>query len=120
MPYINQTALAGFVQSDDELLADLACMFVQQLTDCKSRLRLALAQQDASSLRETVHQLKSRLGYFYATDLQRQALCLEQLAKEGDLATAGDMVDKLVTGIHEMLDELRSITRLPLCVADED
>jgi len=120
MAHIDQHALAAFIQHDDELLGELAIMFVQSLPDSEARLRYAVDHRDASVLRETVHQLKSRLAYFSAESLQQQALHLEQCGRGNQLDEARPLVEQLLIGIEEMLCELRLLTRLPLQYSCDD
>jgi len=50
--HINAESLKEFMQDDEDLLAELATMFVQALPDCKARLRFSVRGCDAVMLRE--------------------------------------------------------------------
>lgn len=119
MAVIDQVALSEFYRGDEEMLADVATMFVQFLPDMESRLRLAVEDGDANSLREVAHQMKSRLGYFCASELQQTAAELENCGRENELDSAGDLLSGLLTGVHQLLSELRGFTRLSLQVCDD-
>lgn len=111
---INSETLREFLQGDDELLAELATMFVQILPDCKARLRFSVRSNDALMLREVTHQLSSRLGYFHAGELSDRAKHLEQCGITNQLDGTGELVDLLIEGLDELVGELRQLTQLPL------
>jgi HPt (histidine-containing phosphotransfer) domain-containing protein len=120
MKHINRAALVTLMDGDDQLLAQLASMFAQTLSDCEARLRLAVDESNALSLRDTAHQLKSRLAYFQAEELHTLALRLERKGLANELTHASALVDELFLGIRELLNELRELTRLPLNVSTEE
>jgi HPt (histidine-containing phosphotransfer) domain-containing protein len=51
-------------------------------------LRLALAQQDVDTVKNTAHNLKGELGYMGAPDLSERARTLEELGRKHDLEQA--------------------------------
>jgi HPt (histidine-containing phosphotransfer) domain-containing protein len=111
---IDQTALHSIVDGDLELLADLAIMFVQMLPDTDARLRLAVQRSNAKEVSMVIHQLYSRFGYFGAKPLQELARKIELLANENDFTSIPQRCTEMQAGIETLLNELRSITRLPL------
>lgn len=119
MPIIDPNALNNVTQGDDELLADLATMFVQFLPDMEARLRLAVESDDADTLRETAHQLRGRAGYFAAGSVVDLASKLEHNGRRGELKKAGELLDDLLVQVNEMVEELRSYTKLSLEIAEE-
>ena len=118
--HINAESLREFVQDDDDLLAELATMFVQALPDCKARLRFSVRGCDAPMLREATHQLASRLGYLQACGLSEQAKHLEQCGITNQLNGTRELVDQLIQGLDELVGELRQLTQLPLRSSEED
>ena len=120
MPHINSQALTEFIQGDEVLLADLATMFVQALPDCKARLRFSVRSHDAAMLREATHQLASRLGYFQADGLRELAKRLEQCGISKHLDGVRDLVDQLITGLDELVNEFRQLTKLSLRNPEDD
>jgi HPt (histidine-containing phosphotransfer) domain-containing protein len=117
---INSESLKDFLQDDEELLAELATIFVQTLPDTKARLRFSVRSLDASMLREVSHQLSSRLGYFHASELSDRAKQLEQLAIQNQFEGTGELADQLIIGLDELLRELRQLTNLPLEMQEDD
>ncbi|WP_372894404.1 Hpt domain-containing protein [Stieleria sp.] len=114
MPLIDSIALDTMIAGDEELLADLATMFVQFLPDLEARLRLAIETQAASEVETIFHQLRSRVSYFGATSLQQMAKQVETQAQSGNLTDIEPSCDQMLRGIDELLVELRVLTRLPL------
>ena len=102
MSLIKLEALERFIQGDEELLADLSTLFVQYYPDIEARLNLAIDNGDGESLRETAHQLKSRLGYFQAPVLVDCACRLETCGKTGDLDDADAILKTLFDGIRQL------------------
>ena len=120
MSLIKLEALERFIQGDEELLADLSTLFVQYYPDIEARLNLAIDNGDGESLRETAHQLKSRLGYFQAPVLVDCACRLETCGKTGDLDDADAILKTLFDGIRQLVSELRELTHLPLSLNEND
>jgi HPt (histidine-containing phosphotransfer) domain-containing protein len=120
MPLIEIDALQQFMQGDEELLADLSTLFVQYYPDMAARLKLAIENRDCQLLRETAHQLKSRLGYFQTPVLVDFACRLEHYAKTGRFDDANASLEALFVGVRQLVDELRDLTQLPLCLSEND
>ncbi len=114
MTLIDQTALDSIIDGDAELLADLAIIFVQMLPDTDARLRLAVQSSNAKEVSLVAHQLHSRFGYFGAKPLQELARKIELSAKGNDLTNMAEWYSEMRAGIETLLNELRSMTRLPL------
>jgi HPt (histidine-containing phosphotransfer) domain-containing protein len=119
MTLIDQTALDSIVDGDSELLADLAIMFVQMLPDTDARLSLAVQSSNAKEVSLVAHQLYSRFGYFGAKPLQELARKIELSANGNDFTNIAQWCTEMRAGIETLLNELRSMTRLPLEKNDE-
>ena len=116
---IDQDELNNIIQGDEDLLAELTTMFVQYLPDMQSRLRLAVADRNVSSLQENAHQLKSRLAYFGATTLREIASELESSDANIPMQDIGGRIELLLAGCSDLVGELNDLTGLALRV-DED
>jgi HPt (histidine-containing phosphotransfer) domain-containing protein len=119
MTLIDQTALDSIIDGDSELLADLAIMFIQMLPDTDARLRLAVQSSNAEEISLVAHQLHSRFGYFGAKPLQELARKIELSANGNDLTNIAQWYTEMRAGIETLLNELRSMTRLPLDKNDD-
>ena len=114
MTLIDHSVLDSIIDGDSELLADLAIMFVQMLPDTDARLRLAVQSSNMKDVSLVAHQLHSRFGYFGAKPLQELARKIELSANANDLTNIAQWCEEMRAGIESLLNELRSMTRLPL------
>ena len=119
MALVDQEALTQMTGGCDEMLADLATLFVQLLPDSEARLRLALENQDRNEIGMLAHQLRSRVAYFGATELSEVAVKIEHRLQDACLIGVGESCEELLAGIEELLVELRTMTGLPLETADD-
>ena len=117
---INREALAEFVQSDEDMLADLASIFADLMPECIGQMERAVANDDSNTLREVAHQAKSRYAYFFCSPLVDIASELEKLASDNELDGTDDMLEQLRTGTIGLVEELASITGLPLEMAKQE
>jgi len=111
---IDHSVLDSIIDGDSELLADLAIMFFQMLPDTDARLRLAVQSSNTKEVSLVAHQLHIRFGYFGAKPLQELARKIELSADGNDLTNIAQWCTEMRAGIEALLNELRSMTRLPL------
>lgn len=116
---INPEALERITCGDQDLLADLAMLFVQLLPDIECRLRVGIENHDADAIGMVVHQLCSRFSYLGALELQQLSNDIETAAKQGDFVMAGKLFEAMLNGVDQLLVELRQLTRLSLDVVDD-
>lgn len=87
---------AALSQVDPFVLQVIGAPF---LASCRSdyldKLQLALQQGNSRSLQLTAHALKALLGSFCLSPAQQLAEQIEQLAEQGELAAAGDLLVQL-------------------------
>ena len=114
MSVIDSAALEKMIGEDEELLADLAVMFVQFLPDVEGRLRVGLETRDHELIQSVFHQLRSRVSYFGATKIQLFAKSIEERAREQDFDGIDEDCENILRDIEELIVELREMTRLPL------
>lgn len=113
MPIIDPIKLQKMTAGDDELVADLAIMFVQKLPELKARIRIGIESGDAEEVESGAHQLKSRVSYFGATSLHKQSSQLESAAR-GNRKDLAAIHDKLFADVDKLIQELRTLTNLAL------
>jgi len=113
---IDIPSLENFVKDDPELLADLSVIFARFLPGSLANLNVAVENQDSDLLRESAHQLKSQLSYFFAEPLIRLAGQLEELGRTGQAKSAGSTVEQVIAGVEQLLEELNGMTSLNLCL----
>lgn len=120
MELIDAEILNKYIAGDDDLLSDLAVLFAKHLPDVEARLRIAVADQNGAAMRETSQDLKSRLGYLGASQLQDKAVMLEELGRSDQAGGAGELVEEILLGCRALLVELEQHTGLSFCLDDED
>ena len=111
---IDRDSIEKFIEGDTELLADLSVIFVRFLPSSLAKMNLAIADRDSGMLRETAHQLKSQLSYFFCESLIEQVSQLEELAKDGQIEQTPTKVTQVSQGVDCLLEELRTLTNLEL------
>ena len=111
---IDRNAMDKFTQDDPELLADLAVIFVRFLPSSLAKLHLANGDRNSEMLRETAHQLKGQLNYFFCESLVEQAKELEDCGKNCQFESVEARLDQLQAGIELLLQEINDITNLGL------
>lgn len=118
-PLIDRNALDKFTQNDPELLADLAVIFVRFLPASLAKLHLANEDRDSEMLRETAHQLRGQLNYFFCDSLLQQTKELEDCGKNCQFESVEENLKQLQTGIESLLLEINDLTNLDLKLEQE-
>ena len=111
---IDKAKLDEFLMDDHGLLADLSLIFVRFLPGFQAKLDIALAEFDASAVRECAHQLKSLLGYFFCESVVKKASELEERGKANQVDEAAEIVVDLNSSIESLIAELSVLTHLDL------
>lgn len=88
-------ALMETVGGDEELVAELAGLFVEDAPSQVEDIRGAILRRDARALNEAAHKLKGSVANFGATAAQEIAYALEIMGREGQLATASAAFERL-------------------------
>ena len=97
------TALRETVGGDEELIAELAGLFVEDAPSQVEDIRGAILQGDAGALNEAAHKLKGAVANFGATAAQELAYTLEKMGREGRLVAASATFDALEREIGRLL-----------------
>lgn len=93
---------------DEELLANVASLFVDEAVSYRQALVAALAAGDAATLQREAHTVKSVLATF-AYELGRErALHLEQLAASGNLAGAEAATAEVIAALQTLSEALKA------------
>lgn len=108
IPVIDDQILEECYLGDDELIADVAQVFVEQKDDQVSGVVAAVAARDAEQVGRAAHKLKGGLLTIGAAAAADVALKLEKLGKSGDLSGADAHVTALRHEIDRLVAEMRS------------
>ncbi|MDD5250053.1 MAG: Hpt domain-containing protein [Rhodocyclaceae bacterium] len=93
---------------DEELLAQIASLFVASWPESLARLHLALAAADAEALRSAAHAVKGAVANFWAARAVQATRELELAGKSGDLAQAPQLLDAAVVAVEEVVAALNA------------
>jgi len=91
---------------DEELLASIASLFVDEAVTYRQALVDALAAGDAATLQREAHTVKSVLATFAYEAGRERALRLEQLAASGRLEGAGTATDEVIAALQTLSEAL--------------
>ncbi len=79
----------------DDFVMEVIDTFLVDAPDLLSTIRRSLEQGDANELRRAAHTLKSNGATFGADDFSARCRELEERAKNGDLADATELTDRI-------------------------
>ena len=96
------------VDGSEELLLELAKLFIETKSDMMAQISTAIADFDAASLHRAAHNLKGSARIFAAGEAVDQAMRLEVMGADGDLRNAAESfsalertIDQLTTALAE-------------------
>jgi PAS domain S-box-containing protein len=97
------------IGGDENLLAELAGIFLEEYPEILANVRKAVASNDSEALVYHAHALKGSVGNFVAADAQNAARKLEQMGREGDLTDATTALSELDTALALLTPALNDI-----------
>ncbi len=101
---------------DEDLLAELAGLFLENAPPMVTEAREALAAGDMERLGRAAHTLKGSVSNFSAKDAFDAAYHLETIARKGPADSAGPAVDALTEEIDRVMQELAALVKeTPSC-----
>ena len=112
MPALSFFDLAGLERSmdgDQRLVREMLAIFLDDCPLQMAAIKAAVDARDASRIRATAHALKGSAGYLRATPVFEAARKLEAIGREGVLATADTLHQRLVAEIARLVEELRKV-----------
>ncbi len=108
-PFDIERAL-GALEGNEELLKDLASIFVEDAPILVNKVMMALTDNNSIQVRSAIHGLKSLVSTFYATSAIEIAQKLESRAAEGDLdAFRNGDFELLEKSIEKVLTHFKSL-----------
>jgi two-component system, sensor histidine kinase and response regulator len=110
-PSFNRKAALVQVDGDEELLGELAKMFLDELPIQLAALRDAVACGDVKALERTAHALKGAVGNFAARRSFDRARDLEMMGRAGDLAHAREGLEALEESLQRLEPALASLVK---------
>ncbi|MEX2530232.1 MAG: Hpt domain-containing protein [Gemmatimonadota bacterium] len=93
---------------DDEILRELAEVFLEQAPELVDRIRTSASAGEPSELRRAAHTMKGSATVFAAAPVAEAALRVETLAREERMEEADAAVEALEPLVERLVGELRS------------
>ena len=101
-PILDLDALLESVGGDRELLDELATTFAGEVAGWILSLRTAVSSGDSKTVYRVAHGVNGAIGYFKAARVREPAVELETMGREGRLAEAGPVLDRLEEGLRAL------------------
>jgi CheY-like chemotaxis protein len=111
---LDESALARHF-GDEELLRDVAGVFLESSVDWLADLKTAFQAGDAARIRLVAHTLKGAVGHFGAASVYEAAGRLEQRAQDGGLPDAAELavLERSLATLRAALAQRCQISRTP-------
>lgn len=107
-PFNFSEALSN-IGGDEDLLAELAGIFLEEYPELLENIRTAVANDDREALIYHAHALKGSVSNFVALDTEGAARRLEQLGREGNLMDAPTVLGELETALSRLAPALSDL-----------
>jgi HPt (histidine-containing phosphotransfer) domain-containing protein len=102
------TAL-GRVGGDEELLKEIAEIFLEQCPEELAEIRRAIEAQNPEAVQEAAHSLKGAVGNFGAKTAFDAAYRLELMGRKGNLSGSGEALTELEKALADLNPELSKL-----------
>jgi len=110
---LHLAALSARLGGDAKLVRRLVKVFLDDCPRMVSRIKKAIAAQEADALAEAAHGLKGAVSNFGATAVLEMARQLEAKARQHDMAAARRICQQLETAIPTLVETLRAFGSMP-------
>ncbi len=110
-PVVDSAGALARVGGDEDLLAELACLFLDEYPQLIGKIRDGVQSGNLAEAGGVAHQLKGLLGQFGCDQGREIALTLESAAEEGLMDAAQAGIDALDQFMLKATPELRAMAR---------
>jgi HPt (histidine-containing phosphotransfer) domain-containing protein len=111
MPLLNLDEALDRLGGDEELLREIAGLFMEDYPKTLADIRRALDIQSGPALESAAHNLKGAVGNFGAAPVWEAARSLEQMGRENQLAHSEAAWVELNTTLTQLKGELEELVR---------
>jgi HPt (histidine-containing phosphotransfer) domain-containing protein len=101
-PVVDRVALLDRVGGDEDLLREIASLFLNEYPATLQEIRRAVGARDSKAVEQAAHSLKGSVANFGAPGATRAALRLETLGRKGQL-------DEAPLALNELLFEFQQL-----------
>ena len=98
------------VGGDEELLREIAGLFLEDYPSLMSKIGQAVATNDAYNLERAAHSLKGSIANFGSESAYQASLDLEQIGRSKDLAKMHEAHARLVDVMTHVCPELEALS----------
>jgi len=105
----NYSAALAHVDGDEDLLAEVAALFLQEYPKQLAAVREAIAQKDSRALRRATHSLKGEAANFAAQPVCQAVIELEASAEHEDFDAAQAACSRLQAALRQLKPALEKI-----------
>ncbi len=112
-PAVNWQQALAIAQGDEELLRDVVDACLTELPMLRDQLAAAIERKDAPETARLAHTVKGNLRTFSANG-SPTAEQIEQAGKDGDIATAAQLLPSLQSDLKQVLQELNAYRDRPI------
>jgi two-component system, sensor histidine kinase and response regulator len=107
---LNRALALERVGGDEELLREIAGLFLEDYPSLITKIEEAVAKQDAHNLERAAHSLKGSVANFGSDAAYQAALDLEQIGRSKNLANMHEALSRLVSVMNQVCPELEAIS----------
>ena len=97
------------VGGDEDLLKEIARLFLDEYPDSLRKLEVAIASQNPKQVEHEAHTLKGAIANFGAPQATNAALELEQMGRNNDLSQAVPSFQRLKNALSGLDSELQTL-----------
>jgi PAS domain S-box-containing protein len=109
------TEALAHVGGDEELLAELAGLFLQEYQQALENLRVAVDRGDAEGIMYHAHALRGSVSNFVSHETENAARRLEQIGREGNVTDGTQALNELETALQRLIPALTTLAgRVPV------
>ena len=101
-PVVDRAALLDRVGGDEDLLREIASIFLDEYPALIQEIRTAVAAMDAKGVERAAHSLKGSVANFGAQSATEAAFRLETLGRSGRLEDAPVALDDLLSEFQQL------------------
>ena len=111
-PALDRQATLEKISDDENLLGEMASLFLGNLDSMLAKIREAAARGDASALERAAHALKGSVVNFAADEGYQAALDVEYYARQGLLASAAAACERLEQAMARLRPSIEELVSL--------
>ncbi len=97
---------------DEELLREVAGLFLDEYPVLMNEIRTAAASRDAEALQRAAHSMKGSVSYFGSDGVYQAAFLLEKKGRAGDFESLGPCIDRLASALDNIHSALLVLSQV--------